>query len=585
MTSSMRTLAAIFVALVCDSIAPAQVKDFKPVTDAMLQNPDPADWINWRRTYNTWGYSPLRQINKQNVHQLQLAWAWAMGAGDSEPTPLVYNGVMYLPNPRGVVQALDAATGELLWEYKKDLDAPPKFLSVMRNLAIYDDKIYLNTSDAHIVALNARTGKVVWDQKVADYKLGYRYTSGPIVVKGKVIAGMTGCDRFKVAGVTDVCFISAYDAQSGKELWRTSTVARPGEPGGETWGDLPLIYRAGSDAWIPGSYDPQTDLIYWGTSQAKPWARLQRGNAGDALYSNSALALNPETGKIVWHHQYVPGESHDLDEGFESILVDHDGRTSLFEMGKFGILWELDRKTGKFLSAHDLGYQNLIDVDSKTGAVTYRPGMIPKADVPVDYCPSAGGIKTWRAMAYHPETQAFYIPTNYGCAKTSFLPVDFVEGGGNNSLPPYAGTQNLGGHPDPKHADNPGEFLAMDIKTGKLLWRHQTATNTSSAALTTAGGLAIVGDWDRNLYIHDVATGDILFHTRLGTSATGFPITYAVSGKQYLAIPVGTIQFPPYASGTTPPPTQPGPGGRRRPTGGNAIYVFALPDAQPTGAR
>ena len=174
-----------------------------------------------------------------------------------------------------------------------------------------------------------------------------------------------------------MCFISAHDAQTGEEVWRTSTIARPGGPGGDTWGDLPLRYRAGADSWIPGSYDPQTNLTYWSTSQAKPWARLTRGTDGDALYSNSVLALDPETGALQWYYQFVPGETHDLDEVFESVLIDRDGRRSLFKMGKLGILWEIDRTTGAFVAAHDLGYQTLLDVDPQTGQVTYRPGMIP----------------------------------------------------------------------------------------------------------------------------------------------------------------------------------------------------------------
>ena len=228
----------------------AQVRDFKPVTEAMLRNPAAGDWLNWRRTDNAWGYSPLDQINKRNVQQLQLAWSWAMeNAGAQEATPLVYNGVMYLPNPGGVIQALDGATGDLIWEYRPDdrqsagqrgggdLD----LRGIQRNLAIFGDRIFGTTSDAHVIALDARTGKRVWDVAVADPKLGYSYTSGPIVVRGKVIAGMTGCSRYK----DDVCFISAHDAATGKEVWRTSTIARPGEAGGNTWGDLPLNLRAG----------------------------------------------------------------------------------------------------------------------------------------------------------------------------------------------------------------------------------------------------------------------------------------------------------------------------------------------------
>ena len=235
------------------------------------------------------------------------------------------------------------------------------------------DRIFGTTNDAHIVALDARTGKLVWDTTVADSKLGYEYTSGPIVVRGKVIAGITGCSRYK----EDVCFITGHDAATGKELWRTSTIARPGEPGGDTWGDLPLAFRAGSDAWISGSYDPDTNLVYWGTAQAKPWARAVRGTDGDALYTNSTLALDPDTGKMKWYYQHLPGETQDMDEVFESMLIDIGGRKSLFKMGKLGILWQLDRTTGAFIQATDLGYQNIVRVEPHTGKVTYRPGQDP----------------------------------------------------------------------------------------------------------------------------------------------------------------------------------------------------------------
>ena len=368
----------------------AQVKDFRPVTEAMLRNPAPGDWLNWRRTDNAWGFSPLDQINRQNVQQLQLAWSWAMDdSGAQEATPLVYDGVMYLPNPRGVIQALDAATGDLIWEYRPGVAQTPaptpsgggaeqtavprltqrpnagaggdEGRGIQRNVGIYGDKIFATTNDAHIVAVDARTGKLVWDTKVADSKLGYQYTSGPIVVRGKVIAGITGCTRYK----EDVCFITGHDAATGREVWRTSTIARPGEPGGDTWGDLPLTFRAGGDAWIPGSYDPDTNLVYWGTAQAKPWARVARGTDGDALYTNSTLALDPDTGKMKWYYQHLPGETQDMDEVFENILIDVGGRKSLFKMGKLGILWQLDRTSGAFIHATDIGYQNIVQVNPR----------------------------------------------------------------------------------------------------------------------------------------------------------------------------------------------------------------------------
>ena len=529
----------------------AQVENFTPVTDAMLENPDPADWLNWRRTLDGWGYSPLNQINTENVHQLQLVWSWQLPRGLSQPTPLVHDGVMFIPSPRNVVQAVDAVTGDRLWEHQRQFGASTDELDAVgsgmrtRSIAIYGNKIYVNTSDAHIVALDARTGEVAWDHTVADYTLGYRYTSGPIVVQGKIVAGMTGCQNYK----NDVCFISAHDAETGDELWRTATIAGPGEPGGDTWGDLPLRYRAGADSWIPGSYDPQTGLTYWSTSQAKPWARVSRGTDGDALYTNSVLALNPETGEIEWYYQFVPGETHDLDDVFESVLIDRDGRRSLFKMGKMGILWEIDRTTGAFVAAHDLGYQNVIDVDPRTGQVTYRPGMIPQAGVEIEFCPDLLGIRNWRASAYHPETQALYIPIHPTCVKGMFTELEQEVG---NNYYANRGWLQRGSTIHPDSAGYPGHLIAMDINTGDLLWRHSMATRPGSAALTMGGGLVVGADTDRHLYVHDAANGDVLFQTRLPASVQGFPITYAVEGRQYLAAPVG---------------------GNRS----NAIYVFALP--------
>jgi alcohol dehydrogenase (cytochrome c) len=542
-----------------------QSRTITPITDAMLLNPAPADWPNWRRTLNGWGYSPLNQITTKNVHQLQLVWSWALQPGQSQPTPLVANGMMYIPIPGGGAQALDAATGDFLWEYQApQVTGIPRRTSPMRTLAIYGDKVYVAMGDARLVALDARTGTVVWNHQVADPKLGYAYSSGPIVVKGMIVAGINGCQRYK----NDICFISAHDSQTGAELWRTPTIARPGERGGDTWGDLPLTFRAGGDAWIPGSYDPKTDLIYWGTSQAKPWTRFARGTDGDALFTNSTLAIEPATGKLVWYFQHIPGETLDMDETFERILVDLDAdRSSVFSMGKLGILWELDRKTGKFRGARDLGYQNLIDVDPQTGKATYRPGKIPQgAGQSLNFCPSTSGFKSLRAMAYNPETEAFYIPLALTCERGSFNDVKRVEGGGGSG-----GGQRLN-LLHPESPDGVGEFLAMNARTGRILWRHRTRTPPNTAALATAGGLVVEGNWDRNLYIHDAASGKVLFQTRMPTSVQGYPISYAVNGRQYLAIPVGTgggdwvtsipAQTTPEA---TPPPL------------GNAIFVFALP--------
>src|SRR6202140_677773 len=457
------SVSILVTVLVGGSWLAAQVQNFRPVTEPLLRNPAPGDWLNWRRTDNAWGYSPLDQINTRNVQRLQLAWSWAMeNTGAQESTPLVHDGVMYLPNPHGVIQALDGATGDLIWEYqpKEHEVAPPTgsvIGGVQRNIAIYDDKIFGTTNDAHIIALDARTGKLVWDTAVADSKQGYGYPSGPIVVRGKVIAGINGCSRYK----EDVCFITGHDAGTGNELWRTSPIARPGEPGGESWGDLPLRFRAGGDACLAGSYDPPTNLIYWGTAQAKPWARVARGTDGDALYSNSTLALDPDTGKMKWYYQHLPGETQDMDEVFENILVDIGGRKSLFKMGKLGILWQLDRTTGAFVHASDLEYQTILDVNPGTGKVTYRPGKIPYIGDEVDMCPSTSGFKSWRAMAFNPQTNALYIPLTLNCEKAIFGPgPEKTTGGGGTG--PVKRTDYR--HPD--SGGNLGEFLAMDIRSG-----------------------------------------------------------------------------------------------------------------------
>ena len=559
--------AAVAAAGATAPVARAQpLADFVPVTDAVLQDPDPADWLHWRRTLDAWGHSPLDQITPDNAHELRLAWSWALTEGSQQTTPLVYGGVMYIANPGERVQALDAATGELLWEYRRQRTpagggaAPPPNLQ-HRNLAIWEDKIYLNTSDAHVVALDARTGDEVWDRDVGG-AAGFEYTSGSIVADGKVVSGLTGCERYR----DDTCYIVALDARTGRELWRTSTVARPGERGGDSWGDLPVMFRAGSDAWIPGSYDPRARTLFFGTAQAKPWARAVRGTDGSALYTNSTLALDPLTGELKWYFQHLPGESHDMDEVFERVLIDYDGRRAVFTMGKIAVLWELDRESGRFRAAHDLGYQTLVDIDPASGEATYRDGMIQEIGEQIHWCPSTSGFKSWRAMSYNPVTEAFYIPLTLNCETGVFGPVERRAGGGG------VGPVRRTNHFHPRSPDHLGEFVAMSMRTGEVLWRHRTRTPINTAALTTGGGLAVAGDWDRHLYVHDAGSGEILWRTRLPTSVQGFPVSYAVDGRQYLAVPVGTGG----ASWNNLVPAELTPE-KRHPATGNGVFVFALP--------
>ena len=313
MISRVALVSAVSVLVLVGSVGTAQVNDYTPVTDAMLQNPDPADWLSWRRTLDGQAHSPLDQITVDNVGDLRLVWSWALRTGPQQTTPLVHDGVLYIANPGEIVHALDAATGDLLWEYERGAEAPgssfggPPAGRMHRNIAIYEDKIYLNTADAHVVAIDARTGEEVWETDV-DQGVGFQYSSGSIVADGKVVSGLTGCGRYR----EETCYIVGLDAQTGEELWRTSTVALPGQRGGDSWGDLPVMFRAGSDSWIPGSYDPVTRTLFHGTSQAKPWARAARGTDGDALYTNSTLALDPDTGEMKWYYQHLPGETLDM---------------------------------------------------------------------------------------------------------------------------------------------------------------------------------------------------------------------------------------------------------------------------------
>jgi len=558
----------------------AQQSDFVPVTDEMLANPNDGDWLMWRNTLNGWGYSPLDMITRDNVDELRFAWARAMEPGFQEGTPLVYDGVMYLPHARGVIQALDATNGNLIWEYRRQLPADlaqvVALSDITRNLAITEDKVLYSTPDGFMVALDAVTGQVVWETQVFDYQDNTAMqTSGPITFGGKIFSGRSCLP----SGGPEACFVTAHDVDSGEELWRFYTIPRPGEPGDETWGDVPYESRMHVGTWMVPSFDPELNLVYFGTSVSSPYAKFTLGDVeDDYLYQTSTLAIDGDTGELVWYYQHLR-DHWDLDHPFERLLVDTvvapdpdhvrwispnvtpgEERKILTGIpGKTGIVYALDRATGEFLWATETVQQNVItDIDPATGDFTINDDVV-FTEVGQEFliCPAAAGGKDWMAGAYSPDTNAMYYPLHNICMNTfAYLddPAELDQGLDFDMVIA----------PGEEHV---GTLRAVSAETGETLWLiEQDAAFMSVVA--TGGGLLFVGDVDQRFRAIDQLTGEIVWETILGSSITGYPITYAVDGEQYVAVAAGGALIDPnYIALAELSPAR----------GSNMVYVFKLP--------
>jgi len=572
----MLALAALVLVTALAVRAQEKSRRFVPVTDAMLQKPDPANWMMWRRTLDSWGYSPLNQVNRSNVSQLKLVWTRGMAPGSSqESTPLVYDGVMYLPHSGDYIQALDAKTGDLIWDYQRKLLNEAR-RDRNRNIAIYGNLIIDTSMDNYVYALDAQTGKLAWETQILDPKKPANASSGPIIANGKIIAGR----QCQPGATYEGCIMTAHDAKTGKELWRTSTIPKPGEPGDETWGGVPMEQRWHIGTWMVPSYDPELNLIYFGTSVTIPAPKfILGGNNNKHLYHNSTLALNADTGKIVWYYQHIV-DHWDLDHPFERMLVDTAVAPSARDVmwinpkikpgerrkvitgipGKTGVVYTLDRKTGEFLWARPTVYQNVISaIDGNTGEVTVNGEVTFNAiNQSRVVCPGSTGGKNWPAGAYSPLTNMMYFPLQNLC-NTATTTTDQRD---PSKVYGISMVQQLA-----PGSDKVGTVWAISVETGQAMWKYEQRAGTLSL-VSTGGGLVFGGDDNGRFRALDDKTGKVLWETNLGSPVSGFPVTFAVGGKQYVAVSTGTSLVSSSALRLTP---------ELRPGNAANVFVFALP--------
>src|SRR5216117_2738811 len=539
------------------------VQNFVTVTDQTLRAPSPQDWPIHRGNYQAWGYSPLDQINKRNVKNLQLVWSRVMETGVNEATPLVYNGVMYVGNPGDVIQAIDTVTGDLMWEYRHPRPPASSMRNALgqrkRSIAIYGDQIYFVSWDNVIVSLGARTGEVVWQAN----------RGGDLEV--------STC-QFSSHG----CYVTGHDASTGRELWRNEMIPHPGEPGDETWAGAPFEKRWMTGVWGQLTYDPELDLVYYGSSGAGPASEAQRGTPGGTLAgTNTRFAVRPKTGEVVWKHQVLPRDNWDQECTFEMMIINTPVNPSAPDLlavnpnarrgprktltgvpCKTGIAWSFDAATGEFLWAKPTNEQNIVARIDPKGLVTVNENAVLK-DVNKTYhvCPTYNGGRDWPQGAYNPKSNVMYIPLSNLCIDSTARTDRGVE-------PQFVyNTTNVGKFATGK--DKVGRIDAISVETGKTLWSWETRVSNYSPVLATGGGLLFNGSMDRYLRALDTDSGQVLWQTRLPSQVVGGAVTYSIKGRQYIAIAAGGGAIAALGVGLTPEADTT--------SGSNAMYVFALP--------
>ena len=517
---------------------------------------EPQNWLTYYGAYDGQRYSTLDQINTENVARLRPAWVFqAAPIGlvanpatfSFEAAPIVVEGVMYVSGWDGYVWALNAETGELLWQYRHaiPLDVPMCCGNVNRGVAVARGRVFVATANGHVVALDATSGRQVWQQVFADVRAGESATLAPLVVKDLVIVGSSGAE-YGVRG-----HIDAFDLMTGERRWRRYNVPRPGEPGSESWGGNESWARGGGTAWITGTYDPELDLLYWGTGNPGPdFDGSVR--PGDNLYTSSVVAIDPDDGSLRWHYQWTPHDVWDYDGVNENILFEQDGRRLLAHFDKNGYLFVLDRTNGEFVRATPFGRVTWGEIDATTGRVTPRLTPTPEGTL---ICPGPAGLKEWPHASYSRQTGLLYTPVVEACGTFKLIPTKFEE-----SMPYWGGDVDVASHPQWGHVK------AFDPRTGREVWSWRAEHPIVASLLTTAGGLVFTGEPSGKVHAFDARDGRILWTFQTGSGVHSNPVTYSVGGKQYGASPPG---WGGWVEGDSPEVY-----GVPR---GTALFVFALP--------